>query len=530
MENKYILLFLAFIICLIMVSVPYLNNDLKASSNYEAEIHSVDSDGDYLPDVREVEFGTDPYNPDTDGDLLLDMAEIYLGTDPVVWDTDSDGMMDGLEIGSSRGSTSPFLVDTDSDGLPDPWEDNDGDDLLNREEQLPMHDGIMWNTDPYHDPPEERPSTDPNNADTDGDGWNDGFELQVNSTYTSNQGNAEAVNPPPVVDRKNSETNIGNSNSYAYWYFHNVQLWDDATFADWRNGLKAAGNYNIIPRQCTNIAWYHFSPYYIYEQAFRTAPSPPSFDYWRNEFFHNSSVNPNFGVSNETLRGDWDRGAPYDWNRYDCDPTLNDTDGDAMDDNWDTYPLRYNVRNSTFAAINAVRRVGEPWVVGIPPYETNIDQWDRFGTNITTLEIEKGDWIDINVSVGFQHCDPDNGSHANFINNFWNPMQVRIQFRRVDLGIDNMPHTPDDSDVLEEENVAFRTVDFTNVLKSNVVSDMREQPFINHLNQITTITFYYQIFRIRVPSRVPAGQIALVVETIADNNFHYFPSDEFYAY
>jgi hypothetical protein len=484
---------------------------MKAQSNFESAVHSVDSDGDYLPDYVELEFGTDPYSADSDFDYLSDLDEMYLGTSPLEWDTDNDHIADGHELGTRDGSTSPFETDSDHDGLPDPWEDNDGDGLLNREEQLPIHDGIMFFTDPFHDPPEERPPTDPNDFDTDGDGLDDGFEVQANSTYNQ----PDAVNPAPPVDRQNSELDIANTNSYAYWFCRNTQNWDDATFADWRNGLKLAASYGLLPNQCTKIAWYHFSPFYIYEQV----NPPQAFNAWRQDFFHSTT--------NQTLRSDWDRGTPYIWNWYDCDPTLNDTDGDFMDDDWDVYPLRYNTRNGTYTAINAMKRVGQTEVFVVPPY---IDPWNHFGTNITTLELEKGDWVDINVSIGLQYCDPDNASHENWINSYWDPISVRFQFRPVDLGIDNLPHTGDDDDVLEVDNVAFLTRGFNNVDRDHLVTTMREVPFTNHMNQAVTMTFYYQWFRIRIPSRVPAGQVALVVETVCEDNFHYFPSDETYAY
>lgn len=41
-----------------------------------------DSDHDYLPDVVEPQYGTDPRNPDTDGDGYLDGDEVLVGTDP----------------------------------------------------------------------------------------------------------------------------------------------------------------------------------------------------------------------------------------------------------------------------------------------------------------------------------------------------------------------------------------------------------------------------------------------------------------
>jgi hypothetical protein len=53
---------------------------------YSDEIEAIDpfldSDGDGLPDVKEIEIGTDPENPDTDSDGIMDGKEIEDGTDP----------------------------------------------------------------------------------------------------------------------------------------------------------------------------------------------------------------------------------------------------------------------------------------------------------------------------------------------------------------------------------------------------------------------------------------------------------------
>ncbi|WP_455393035.1 hypothetical protein [[Eubacterium] cellulosolvens] len=530
MNRKYLILITVVIIGLIMVSIPYVHNHMKADSDQLGEIHSVDSDGDYLPDYLELEYGTDPFEADSDHDFIDDMDEIYLGTNPLEWDTDGDHMADGYEKGTRGDSTSPFETDSDHDGLPDPWEDNDGDLILNREEQLPMHDGVCFYVPLFAHPSildDDATSTalDPNDADTDGDGWDDGFEIQVNSTWN----HANAVSPPPPVDRKNSDTDIANANSYAYFFTTTYFGWDAATNADWRNGLKLAGQYGILPAQCTHIAWYHFSPYWLYEQLHREDPTPPNFNTWRQNFFHGTTVNPDWGVSNEDFWGDVDRGTPYDWNWYDCDPSLNDTDGDFMDDNWDSYPLRYNNRNGTFTAVTGINRVGETEITMTPPYNSpDPDQWAAFEKNITVLELEKGDWVDINITIGLVHCDPGNGTHVNWLNSYWNPISVRIQFRQADLGNDNRPHTGDDE--VNDTNVAFLTRRFSNVDAQHILQSMREVSYTNQFGATVTMSFYYEWFRIRIPSRVPAGQVAIVVETITDNNFHYFPSEEWDTY
>ena len=81
-----------------------------------------DSDGDGLPDVVELSFGSDPLQGDTDRDGLSDRDEYLLSTDPRRSDSDRDGMPDGWEV--SHG-LDPLLAsgqegtddDPDSDGL-----------------------------------------------------------------------------------------------------------------------------------------------------------------------------------------------------------------------------------------------------------------------------------------------------------------------------------------------------------------------------------------------------------------------------
>ncbi len=105
----------------------------------------LDTDGDGVPDVKELVFGTDPENADSDGDGLSDYDELYVyftaagdtdsdsdwlsdydeifvyGTDPLKGDTDSDGLSDNEEL---YFGTDPLDPDSDGDGI------FDGDELL----------------------------------------------------------------------------------------------------------------------------------------------------------------------------------------------------------------------------------------------------------------------------------------------------------------------------------------------------------------------------------------------------------------
>ena len=64
-------------------SNDWLYND-PPNRFYAAGDAQADSDGDGIPDAREIlVYGTDPFNLDTDGDGLSDGEEIALGTDPL---------------------------------------------------------------------------------------------------------------------------------------------------------------------------------------------------------------------------------------------------------------------------------------------------------------------------------------------------------------------------------------------------------------------------------------------------------------
>ena len=125
-----------------------------------------DSDGDGLTDSQEATLGTDPNNSDTDGDGIGDAAEVGPNVNAPL-DSDGDGVINALESS---------ITDTDGDGVAnqsDPANtspcipnansaaclatDSDGDGLTNAQE-----DAL---------------GTDRNNADTDGDGANDGAEV-----------------------------------------------------------------------------------------------------------------------------------------------------------------------------------------------------------------------------------------------------------------------------------------------------------------------------------------------------------------
>lgn len=135
-------------------SVPFVVT--KSETGYSVDF--LDSDEDGLPDIFELQLGTNVNEPDSDGDDLTDYQEVYItGTDPTVYDSVTSGVSDAdadsdddrlsnaqeIELG-----TNPQLSDTDDDGL------SDYDEL-----------------NIYH--------TDPLNPDSDGDGLQDGDEPHI---------------------------------------------------------------------------------------------------------------------------------------------------------------------------------------------------------------------------------------------------------------------------------------------------------------------------------------------------------------
>lgn len=84
----------------------------------------LDSDGDNLNNAFERNIGTNPDSPDSDGDGIPDGREVYFSkTSPTLYDSDGDNLSDGFEDkdqdGPSSGETSATLADTDRDGLCD---------------------------------------------------------------------------------------------------------------------------------------------------------------------------------------------------------------------------------------------------------------------------------------------------------------------------------------------------------------------------------------------------------------------------
>jgi hypothetical protein len=146
-----------------------------------ADDHGIDSDRDGLSDADEALYGSDPKDADTDADGLSDGEEALLGTAVDNADTDDDGKIDGDETVRSGTAPSqwsdPNKIDTDGDGVSDR---NDANPTTpDKPEDIPWFlkdsdaDGVTDND-------EKRYGTDPNNPDSDGDGFSDRIDVAPN--------------------------------------------------------------------------------------------------------------------------------------------------------------------------------------------------------------------------------------------------------------------------------------------------------------------------------------------------------------
>lgn len=165
-----------------------------------------DPDNDGLTNAEEAEIDTDPQDPDTDGDGYIDGTQEHLASpysnpldacDPNInadsCDQDNDGLTNIYEIEISK--TEPTIADTDKDGLEDGEEVHnidDNDTVLKptrKSDPLdpcdPFGENCDRDRDQLSDSTEDANGnksvdsgeTDPDNADTDGDGLEDGEEV-----------------------------------------------------------------------------------------------------------------------------------------------------------------------------------------------------------------------------------------------------------------------------------------------------------------------------------------------------------------
>jgi hypothetical protein len=185
--------------------------------------------------------GASNFNNDSDGDGLFDNTETPAGTgtDPNDADTDDDGTADGAEVGPNVNSP----IDSDGDGIINALEssivDTDGDGFMNQVDPANNNPcvpnaaftgcpGGDDDSDGLTNAQEGVLGTNPHNADSDGDGTNDGAEVgaNVNAPLDSDgDGTINALEPSNVdtdldgvsdqLDSANNNPCVPNANSIA---------------------------------------------------------------------------------------------------------------------------------------------------------------------------------------------------------------------------------------------------------------------------------------------------------------------------
>ncbi|MFO0780360.1 MAG: hypothetical protein U0519_00480 [Candidatus Gracilibacteria bacterium] len=106
-----------------------------------------DQDGDGIPDnFEKYVYGTDPTKADSDGGGVNDIDEIASGMNPLdpaddkkMLDVDKDGLSDADETGKYK--TDPNKADTDGGGI------NDGDEVKHKTDPLNPKDDHLYDTD-----------------------------------------------------------------------------------------------------------------------------------------------------------------------------------------------------------------------------------------------------------------------------------------------------------------------------------------------------------------------------------------------
>jgi hypothetical protein len=163
-----------------------------------------DTDGDGLNDTKEVEqfggIGAQNGTGDPDGDGLNNTQEFGIGTNATKADTDGDGLndkqdsapLDPLKPGTGGNGTGNATADLDKDGLPDSWERTHFNSTTAQNGKGdPDQDGL-------DNAGEFAKGTDPNDADTDGDGLNDATDPKPLSAEATNSDRVEMYAGAPM--------------------------------------------------------------------------------------------------------------------------------------------------------------------------------------------------------------------------------------------------------------------------------------------------------------------------------------------
>lgn len=181
-----------------------------------AAVNPFDTDGDGLNDTWEVKYfgNTTAQNAtgDPDADGLTNGEEQALGSDPTKADTDGDGVNDKQDP-----SPAGEFPDVDGDGLNDTWEiKHFGNTTAQTGTGDPDGDGC-------NNLCEYAKGTDPNKADTDGDGVKDSqdaFPLDPKRSTTAGSSSSSSTSRSTTSTSRSSSTNAAGSG--------NVDSFDEA--------------------------------------------------------------------------------------------------------------------------------------------------------------------------------------------------------------------------------------------------------------------------------------------------------------
>ena len=217
-------------------------------------------------------FGSDPLRADGDDDGLSDVDELENGSDPNRVDTDSDGIPDGWELENGLDPLDPTdaALDPDGDGL-----DNLGE-YLNE-------------TDPSGDDLDEDGV--PDGYDTDGDGVDDGTEVENGSDPNDP---LDLGIPPPLDECR--PIDFGIAGDYAAWEMKIEGLGP----YDWRTmrlsmaapGWSVTSGMKLLHKGNTyrlTMRWLNSdghddecAPWYCWETQIDGLPSEQTFDNYSN--------------------------------------------------------------------------------------------------------------------------------------------------------------------------------------------------------------------------------------------------------
>lgn len=307
-------------------------NDYDEIFSYYTDPFLEDTDGDGINDYDEINVNYDenfsyytdplsndvilitmngklnPINADTDGDGINDYDEIaLLGTNPfgshhvecmfdpqskiVCQDNDEDGIADNMEFFVYN--TNPTSNDTDGDGL------DDGEEVNTEPYTNPMDEDT--DDDGLTDREESEIGTDPNSKDSDNDGINDGYEALLGSN---------PLNPDSDSD------GLSDGDEF-YLYLTDLMMIDSD-----RDGVDDWGeimNYGTDPNQ-------NHSPVVFFKEQLletRCGANETCVDWFRIEEFYK------YDSDGDYIADNWDN-CKDDYNpaQYDVD---NDGQGDACE-------------------------------------------------------------------------------------------------------------------------------------------------------------------------------------------------------